>query len=703
MKKIRKTPVYLVLLIFLLQIMPFAGAAGPVETAPVRVVNLVYDDSGSMITTNDQLVDTWCQAKYAMEVFAALLGSNDTLNIYVMSDFDNGRTSSPPKLVLHGSDGQSENVAKVHNMITAAGNTPFNSVRKAYADLTGVTADEKWLVVLTDGAFQGVDSVDQFFAQKAEDVKVMYLAMGPSAPAITANEASGIYFEKAETSDQILSEITGICTRIFNNNRLDITLSDKTVSFDVPMAELVVFIQGSNAKIQGITDEEGNKYTSSSAPVVVQYSETASTNYGEFIVAKNLKGSIASFEGDFAPGTYQIDVSGADTIEVYYRPNVEIAAYLTDSSGEEVTDLANLRAGEYTIDFAFVKKGTSDQIGETRLLGDVSYSAVVTNNGITHDRTYSSGDRISIEEGSLEISATAYYLEYNSVSTQLSYSIFEDKALDISILGGPEYTVTKEGIENPEPFQVKITCEGEDITEEQWAVMELVEVSAPEQEEFSFVVAKSAVPGVYDVQPVLDPEALSAAEYSTCAVAMRYQNTHGEAVWYGEDTGELGLADGRSWLDRALPLMIKGGICLAVLALVLGYLPPIKKYLPKQMKRAPGIKCSPNSPLVKPMNDYGFLKKDKKSTFLPYVAQKGTLRFVPFSSHAVGTPAAKLKAAGGYGVFIMNAEDFAGKKHILFDSTPIPAGTTKPVRRSAGMMIKVKTTDVTYTCIPTKK
>lgn len=50
-----------------------------------------------------------------------------------------------------------------------------------------------------------------------------------------------------------------------------------------------------------------------------------------------------------------MDVSGAETIEIYYKPNVEVAVYLTNSQGNEVTDMANLEAGEYTISFGFVK------------------------------------------------------------------------------------------------------------------------------------------------------------------------------------------------------------------------------------------------------------------------------------------------------------------------------------------------------------
>ena len=122
------------------------------ENLPKRVINVVYDDSGSMIETGGQKVDTWCQAKYAMEVFAALLGEKDTLNVYAMSDYEGG-AQPDPRLKLEGADGQTANVAKVHGMLTRACNTPFQAVQKAYAYLTAAQADEKWLVVLTDGEF----------------------------------------------------------------------------------------------------------------------------------------------------------------------------------------------------------------------------------------------------------------------------------------------------------------------------------------------------------------------------------------------------------------------------------------------------------------------------------------------------------------------------------------------------------------------
>lgn len=119
MKQMQKHRCRVVLICLMAMLMTlFAGFVSLAEeNTPTRVINVVYDDSGSMVETG----------------------------------------------------GQKANVAKVHEMLTKAGNTPFDAVWKAYSDLTEAQADEKWFVVLTDGEFQGVEDIDGFFRQKSPD------------------------------------------------------------------------------------------------------------------------------------------------------------------------------------------------------------------------------------------------------------------------------------------------------------------------------------------------------------------------------------------------------------------------------------------------------------------------------------------------------------------------------------------------------
>lgn len=102
MRREKRCLALLLVLILSLQLLPAVFADG--GHAPKRVIHLVYDDSGSMIRANGEQVDRWCQAKYAMEVFAAMLGENDTMNIYYMSAFE-GNGSRQPTIRMAGKDG----------------------------------------------------------------------------------------------------------------------------------------------------------------------------------------------------------------------------------------------------------------------------------------------------------------------------------------------------------------------------------------------------------------------------------------------------------------------------------------------------------------------------------------------------------------------------------------------------------------------
>ena len=82
---------------------------------PSRTIHLVYDDSGSMIHNDaGEYLDTWCQARYAMEVVAAMLGPGDKLDIFYMSSYD----AEPHS--LRGSAGAQANVAETRRTRTKA-------------------------------------------------------------------------------------------------------------------------------------------------------------------------------------------------------------------------------------------------------------------------------------------------------------------------------------------------------------------------------------------------------------------------------------------------------------------------------------------------------------------------------------------------------------------------------------------------------
>lgn len=685
-------------LIALLMVIPMLLPvhASAVRTAPTRIINVVYDDSGSMYISREA---TWCQAKYAMEVFAAMLGDSDTMNVYYMSDYETG-TSKPPRLVLHGSSGPAANVASVHSQKTNAMNTPFNSVRKAYMDLAAASADEKWLVVLTDGMFEDgkldQSEIDDFFAQKAYDVNVLFLAMGKDAAGIKEDPAQNISFFHATSASEILPMMTSICNRIFNSNRLDVDASGRTVSFDVPMGELIVFAQGEGVVLNGLIDSSGNAVPLTASPIEIKYSQCDARNYNSQ-PNTSLYGQLAIYQGYFAPGDYTIDAENCKTLEVYYKPGVDVVVQLTPKGGSAPTDMNTLLAGEYTVSFALVDAVTGEKVNASRLLGDVSYQAQISNNGSTFDRVYVSGDTVTVEEGSLSVHATAFYLDYSKVETTSNYTVFADKQIEFTTLNNPVYTIESGRLVDGDPILVKATLGGDEFTAEQWAVVELptvklnsffhnFRIEAP-------TIEKTDDPGVFRLYPSIPGDKPSTGTYTEVKYTIYMNQKIGEATWSGEGEETIHFNDVRPWLERNWDLFIKLGILAAILAFLAGYLPIFKNYLPRSLKKKPNISCAPDDPGMPWKSREGLLEKSLASTLIPYVPQTAKIRFLPKGTS--GAAPLSVKAVRHRRMAIVNIKDYAGKDHITFNGQIIPEGQKK-YETGAGLTISVVKSGWTY-------
>lgn len=702
------------LVIIALLLVQFGVMVNAETYSPSRTINLVYDDSGSMIRVDSEYVDTWCQAKYAMEVFAGMLSENETLNIYYMSDYAGGSTSAAPKLTLNGSKDSSvteANVKKIHDLVTDASETPFSSVKKAYQDLKKSKSDEQWLVVLTDGEFNSTKNttVENYFNECVSDGKtrVMMLSMGPNAAVITPNPDKNIYFEKAENSTDILSKLTKICNRIFQSNALSIGENNQ-ITFNVPMSQLVVFAQGQSVKIDGITTSNGKKIQPSSC-VHVEYSKTATTdkNYpaAKVVVADDLNGYVATFNTDFEAGTYSVNVSGAEDVQVYYKPNVSIAAYLFNEKGEEVTAEDNLVNGTYKVEYGFINGTNGEKVTDTSLLGNILYESSIVNTtskGETLNFVAQSGDSITIKEGKLDIDVTAQFLEYNFVSANLSFQVYCSNNIIFSIDEKPSYTLNTEGFTNPdEPIVISTKIDSGDgpteLTEEQWKLLGILTVTT-KAELGEFKVEKTDKIGVFKVYPTLKDGDPMKTEGGIIDLTVEGNFKQGLSSAQGSLTDSFQVNDTITFFDRASEWLkenwLKLTISILAVLLILGYVPPFKKYLPRKLKKRPIIECSAEKIGVKDKEVHGKFKKKTITTFIPYKAETGFVQFSP-SPHK---KTAQLRAAGGNGIYVTNMKSFAGKEEISFNGMTIENGRVKPYRISSGSTISLRTPEYTYTC-----
>ena len=223
-----------------------------------KIVSVVYDDSGSMEG------EKHAYANYAMQAFCGMLNSEDQLYITRMSD------SVSRKIDLSAS-GIQNSVDAIHDY-KAKGGTPFGAVEVAFNKLKSVKDDnpntQYWLVVITDGDFKsGTDGTGKSFLNgKMQEYvqtpmpngsypQVNFLAIGDSVISPDKNEKQGIYTYAANTAEEITREMAALADRISGRTRLQsnhITQLDSRtiqVSSSIPLLNIAVLVQASNAKI----------------------------------------------------------------------------------------------------------------------------------------------------------------------------------------------------------------------------------------------------------------------------------------------------------------------------------------------------------------------------------------------------------------------------------------------------------------------
>ena len=434
------------LLLALVMLLPLflQRTATPAEAAkkePKRAIAVVFDNSGSMYYPSawgSYDPRAWCRATYAMEVFASMLNEGDVMQIHPMNEATLGGSgtkyvygSNP--LVITKKDAQKIRQFQVHK----DGNTPIESINAAYQSLMKMDADEKFLIVLTDGAtftYTAADGTELSFSKEETKTRVteelskctgiknvMYLGIGD---AIEPGQVSmEHHFAVAKNSASVTAQLTEMCNLIFGRDLLPAAnIKDGKVELDVSMKTMIVFAQGAGVSEVKLNGQSGQS-------VAVKYSEKGVadgtktlTDPGLSLVDDTLQGVIATFTGVKA-GTYTLDVEG--DYEIYYEPDVDLKLQFTNAAGEPV-DAQQCYAEKYTLSWFMVDNQTG-QPTNSALLGKVDYSKLVVS--VTHkDGTVTnykasdySGNQVELElkagdnvTGTFEVT---YLGDYTSTST----------------------------------------------------------------------------------------------------------------------------------------------------------------------------------------------------------------------------------------------------------------------------------------------
>lgn len=369
-------------------------------------IAVVFDNSGSMYYKETY----WCQAKYAMEIFASMLNyeNGDRLTIFPMwaVETDGEQPKTPenkneqeivraqvePIKVTNIAD-----IDKIKNMHTIdAHETPFAPIDEAHSYLKKSSASVKWLIVMTDGVFnmntradkipegendyidKSPDEVKSFLNGKVSDgIKVQYLGFGAAADFDGVEDKR---FDSLNADANIRKGLINICNKIFERSVLDDDYYDEEdgkieLELDISMGKLIVFVQGEGATVKSLKNSEGTEIlpTNNSGKRESNTIGCGNPWFNNSYFDK-MAGQVVTF-GECAAGEYTLDCDIDDNteIQIFYEPDVDIRIEFVNSEGVAITsengEAIELVEGEYTIRTSVIDRVTKKDVTGHELLG----------------------------------------------------------------------------------------------------------------------------------------------------------------------------------------------------------------------------------------------------------------------------------------------------------------------------------------------
>lgn len=157
-----------------------------------------------------------------------------------------------------------------------------------------------------------------------------------------------------------------------------------------------------------LTDSAGAVVKPTVANVKFSDRPSANAKYDPFKIDEKLQGVVATYDADIPRGECTLDISGADNVDVYYKPYVNIAVSLEDANGIGYTLMPGednvLSAGDYDVAYAFLDPFTGDEL-DSSLLYPATFKTKVESGG--NVSTSTGDEKLHIPVGTVNIVSTA--------------------------------------------------------------------------------------------------------------------------------------------------------------------------------------------------------------------------------------------------------------------------------------------------------
>lgn len=457
-------------------------------------VAVVFDNSGSMYTGKN--AKGWSRAKYAMEIFASMLNYNqreevpgDVLKIFPMwpvtvdgtKPKSNGsKKDIEPIEVTNVSD-----IDKIHDMYTIeALGTPYDTVKKAFKELKRSSAPKKWLIILTDGEFDNISASS--FAKKvralaSDKIQVQYLGIGDAAN-IDRYATKNFFTKKSSSSSSLKNDIIDICNHMFQRDQLpESSLQGNQLTLDVSMRNLIVFVQGSDAKLNGLKNASGEEVPIEMDSKQRTYSKVSAGNYPKAPYDKELSGQVVTF-GACEKGVYTIDYENAESIQIFYTPNIDIALTFSDANGNAIDMTGNgerIYPGKFKLNYYLIDGITKEDMTQSPLLAPVKFEGgYVDSSG--KSKNIENGEDVILEpDSSTFLRVKASYLNDYEISTddrKEDYTVaIEYPPIDVDLeVEQKKAWYQQSDVDNWKPVVASLTIDGKPLSDVQMKNTKLI-------------------------------------------------------------------------------------------------------------------------------------------------------------------------------------------------------------------------------------
>lgn len=411
-----------------------------------QIVSVLFDNSGSMRNGNDNKTEL---ARYSLELLAALLDSEDELYITPM----NAQAVDYYEVNLALEDRYSEIQTKIveNSDFNGFGGTPPESVERALSVLTdrglrsaGSSYDEArnvdyWLVMLTDGEFEGTMSTEAVIETNIKQyvgLNTIYLSFGSGSVDLTKKDLSlnkhyPFFPYCVPDATELVASMQDVANKISGRYGLESDLysvSDNEISVDLDrfkfaVNNIAVIAQDCDAKLVGV------ECTGQNVSVLQKSVLAGSMKNSAGAAVQLVKDGYVAVVGDetyMSKGKvkFTFDKDVGENVSVLVEPAIYIDAYLErqGSNGWEKTDVqqinSEMRPGEEVrVQYKVFNSATDEELDLEEIFGAPTEKVTYCGKG------YAVGEPIPLEKGSNAISVTITLLNdtYTMYSSIICY------------------------------------------------------------------------------------------------------------------------------------------------------------------------------------------------------------------------------------------------------------------------------------------